>query len=147
MTPERYGDTAEPPELSEAEREALHSVEVGLEWLRRAHGNLVEFHHKTGHAMDQLATAERQLRDCGHEELAEALRREHLPQGAIDDRWTYALVEEFEAGMLADIAGFERRAREAIADGHRHVAERHQERSWRRRAREDRSRDDAPDGK
>ena len=53
-------------ELSAEEREALHSVELGVEWLHRAHGNLVEFHHKTGHAMDHLADAEKQLRARAH---------------------------------------------------------------------------------
>jgi hypothetical protein len=122
------------PELSEAEREALHSVELGVEWLRRAHGDLLGVHHKTGHAMDHFARAEEQLCDCGYEGLAEALRCEHLPRGAVDDRWTYDLVETFEAGLLADLTGFEEQAREAVADGHRHVAERHQERAWRERA-------------
>ena len=122
------------PELSEAEREALHSVELGVEWLRRAHGDLLGVHHKTGHAMDHFARAEEQLRECGYKGLAEALRRDHLPRGAVDDRWTYDLVETFEAGLLADLTGFEEQAREAVADGHRHVAERHQERAWRERA-------------
>jgi len=126
------------PDLTEEEREALHSVELGLEWLRRAHGDLVGVHHKTGHAMDHFARAEGQLREAGYGELADALRCEHLPRGAVDDRWTYDLLETFEEGLLADIVGFEERAREAVADGRRHVAERHQELEWRERAREGR---------
>ncbi len=124
------------PDLDEAEREALHSVELGLEWLRRAHGDLVGVHHKTGHAMDHFARAEGQLRACGYEELADALQYECLPRGAIDDRWTYDLLETFEEGFLADLAGFEERTREAVAGGRRHVAERRQEQEWRERARE-----------
>jgi hypothetical protein len=126
------------PELTEAECEALHSVELGVEWLHRAHGNLVEFHHKTGHAMDHLAEAEAQLRDCGHADLADALRDEYLPRGVIDeDRWSYDVVESYQEGFLSDLTAFEREAREAVADGKRHVAERRQERAWKRRARED----------
>lgn len=126
----------EAPELDEAEREALHSVELGMELLRRAHGDLVGVHHKTGHAMDHFERAEGQLRACGYDELADALRCEYLPRGAIDDRWTYDLLERFEEGFLSDLTGFEERAREEVADGRRHVAERHQEREWRERARE-----------
>jgi hypothetical protein len=126
---------SDPPELSAAEREALHSVELGVEWLHRAHGDLVEFHHKTGHAMDHLAEAEQQLRACGWTDLADALRDQYLPRGVIDqDRWSYDVVESYQEGFLADLTAFEERARESVADGHRHVAERRQEREWKERA-------------
>jgi oligoribonuclease NrnB/cAMP/cGMP phosphodiesterase (DHH superfamily) len=125
------------PELSDVETEAVHSVELGLEWLQRAHGDLVEFHHKTGHAMDRLDEAESQLRDCGHEEFADLLRREYLAAGVVDERWTYDLLERFEEGFLGDLTGFRQRVCEEITDGHRHVAERRQHREWTRRAEEE----------
>jgi len=133
------GDDATPgSDLSEAECEALHSVELGVEWLHRAHGDLVEFHHKTGHAMDHLADAEAQLRACGHTDLADALRDECLPRGVIDeDRWSYDVLESYQEGFLAALTAFEERARGAVADGQRHVAERRQEREWKRRASEE----------
>jgi hypothetical protein len=122
-------------DLDETEREALHSVELGVEWLHRAHGDLVEFHHEVGHAMDHFAEAETRLRDCGHTALADALRDEYLPRGVIDgDRWSYDVVESYQEGFLADLTGFEERARDVVADGDRHVAERHQERAWKHRA-------------
>lgn len=129
---ERSTPTAD---LSEAEREALHRVELGLEWLHRAHGHLVAFHHNTGHAMDHLAAAETALRECGHAELADALRDEYLPRGVIDgDRWSYDVLECFQEGFLSDIEDFEEQARTDVADGQRHVAERAQERAWKARA-------------
>jgi hypothetical protein len=132
------GDRTDPaPDLSEAACAALHSVELGVEWLHRAHGSLVEFHHKTGHAMDHFATAEEQLRACGYADLADALRDEYLPRGVIDqDRWSYDVLESYQADFLADLTDFEEEARNAIADGERHVAERRQEQEWKRRARE-----------
>jgi hypothetical protein len=124
--------------LSEREREALHQVELGLEWLHRAHGHLVEFHHNTGHAMDHLAEAEDLLRDCGFDDLADTLRDEYLPRGVIDDdRWSYDVLECFQADFLNDIRSFEAETREQVADGQRHVAERAQEGAWKRRARRD----------
>lgn len=130
-------DAAGPPDLSDDECAALHRVELAVEWLHRAHGNLVEFHHKVGHAMDHLAEAEAELRDCGQEELADAVRDEYLPRGVIDeDRWSYDVLESYQADFLRPMTDFERRARERIADGHRHVAERRQEQRWKRRARE-----------
>ena len=120
--------------LSETDIDALHSIELGLEWLSRAHGTLIEFHHSTGHAMDHLDDAEDKLREAGHEELANHLRDDVLPRGAIEDRWTYDLLETFEAGLYDDVTTYEKRVREEIADGRRHVAERRQESEWNHRA-------------
>jgi len=129
--------TTELPDLGEAEREALHEAELGLEWLRRAHGALLEFHHGTGHAMDHLDRAESLFREAGRTELADTLRDEHLPRGVIDGgRWSYDVVETVEAELLEPLVGFERTARERVADGQRHVTERRQERRWKRRARD-----------
>jgi hypothetical protein len=128
------GSTA-PADLTEDERAALHRIELGLECLHRAHGHLVEFHHSTGHAMDHLAAAEPLLRECGYDDLADAVRDQYLPQGVIDDdRWSYDVLESFQEGFLAEIEGFETEAREAVADGQRHAEERAQERSWKERA-------------
>jgi hypothetical protein len=131
-------DSTGTADLGETEREALHEVELGLEWLHRAHGHLVSFHHNTGHAMDHLAEAEATFRECGRTDLADALRDEYLPRGVIDeDRWSYDVLECFQEGFLTDIEGFEARARETVADGRRHVTERAQEREWKTRARGD----------
>ncbi|MFB6179619.1 MAG: hypothetical protein ABEI77_07850 [Halorientalis sp.] len=128
-------DTTAPTALDDRERAPLHQVELGLEWLQRAHGNLVEFHHNTGHAMDHLADAETELRACGFEDLADTLRDEFLPRGVIDeDRWSYDVLECFQEDFLTDIEAFETEARETVADGQRHVAERSQELAWKRRA-------------
>ena len=130
-------DDRPPTDLSDAETEALHHVELGVEWLRRAHGDLLAFHHEIGHAMDHLAEAEVDLREAGRTELADALRDEFLPRGVLDDgRWSYEVLESYEEAFMAPLCGFEEEARERIADGHRHVAERRQEREWKRRARD-----------
>ncbi len=122
------------PDLTETEQEALHRAELGVEWLRRAHGSLVEFHHATGHGMDHLSAAETMLRDSGHTALADELRDEVLPRGAVEDRWTYDLLETFEAGLLRDVTAYERGVRNQLADGQRHITERQQERTWKQRA-------------
>ncbi|WP_254537170.1 hypothetical protein [Halomarina litorea] len=128
-------------DLSAAEREALHRAELSVEWLRRAHGHLVSFHHNTGHAMDHLAAAEELFREAGHEGLADALRDDLLPRGVVAERseggehWSYDVLEDFEAGFLPSVVEFEATARDRLADGRRHITEREQEREWRRRAR------------
>ena len=134
MSGEPNGDGSS-TELPRSEREALHEVEIGLEWVHRAHGHLVSFHHAIGHAMNHFADAESLLEECGYEELARRIREEHLPRGVFgDSAWSYDLLEQFQDGFLTEVETFESEARETIADGRRHVAERHLERSWKDRA-------------
>ena len=82
----------------------------------------------------EVTVRERLLDRFRDEDLADALLEDHLTSGVVDGRWTYDLVESFESGMYDDLNGFERRVREAITDGQRHVVERQQEQRWERRA-------------
>ncbi|MFB6300437.1 MAG: hypothetical protein ABEH65_09270 [Halobacteriales archaeon] len=124
-------------ELTERERTAIHELELGVEWLERAHGNLLAFHHATGHAMDHLREAETRLRACGHDSLADRLRDEFLPRGVIDDdRWSYDVLETFESLILSDVRDLRTDALGDLTDGTRHVAERAQEQRWKKRARD-----------
>jgi hypothetical protein len=124
-----------PDEMSETEIDALHHVELAVEWLRRAHGDLVAFHHEVGHAMDHLADAEDGLREAGRTELADELRNEYLPRGVLDDgRWSYDVLESYEDAFFDPLCAFEDETRDRLAAGRRHVAERAQEREWKRRA-------------
>ncbi|AGB38090.1 hypothetical protein [Natronococcus occultus] len=124
-------------ELSDREEAALHDLQLGIEYVHRAYGDLLRFHHELGHAMDRLSDAEDALREAGHEERADRLRDEHLPAGAISDRWTYELVEEFSTDFLEDVDAFEDEVRDELADGVGHVTERRQQRRIRERARRD----------
>ena len=124
-----------PPKLTETELEAVHEVELGLEWLQRAQGSLLEFHHATGHGMDHLYEAETLLEECGYDDLAAVIRTDLLPHGVVDeDRWSYDVVEDFQTALLTETRDLERRVRQEVTDGRRHVAERRQEREWKRRA-------------
>jgi len=136
---ENRGESAD--DLSDAEIAGLHEVELGIEHFRRAHGHLVAFHHATGRGMDHLADAEADLRDAGHEALADELRDHFLPRGVMqstreDDhgRWSYDVIETYEEVFLNDVVTFGDAVAEQVADGRRHVKERHQEREWKRRA-------------
>jgi hypothetical protein len=129
--------------LTEAEREALHEVELGVEHLHRAHGHLVAFHHSTGRAMDHLAVAEERLREAGHRELADRLRDEYLPRGVVPPcdgpeatagRWSYDILEKFQETFLDDVVAFGQGVHDRLADGQRHVMERRQEVEWKGRA-------------
>jgi hypothetical protein len=133
--PDDHDASAEAPD--QATVEALHELELGFEWLQRANGHLLQFHHATGHGMDHLAAAEEHLRVAGETTLADAIRDELLPRGVVDDdRWSYDVVESFQDGVLTDVGAFEQFAREELASGERHVAERRQERRWKSRREE-----------
>lgn len=120
--------------LSDAERAALHDLQLGIEYVHRAYGSLLEFHHQLGHAMDRMSDAEAHLREADHEGWADALRDDHLPAGAISDQWTFELVEEFSTEFLDEVDAFEDAVREELADGIDHVTERRQKRQLRERA-------------
>ncbi|MES3516597.1 MAG: hypothetical protein PPP58_02920 [Natronomonas sp.] len=126
---------------TETELAAIHRIELGLEWLHKAHGALVSFHHNTGHAMDHFDEAEELLRETGNDDLADRIRVELLPRGVVGrergGRWSYDVLESFESGLYDDVRSFEREAREQLTDGERHTVERRQEQRWRDRAREE----------
>ncbi|WP_408956918.1 hypothetical protein [Natrinema sp. 74] len=123
--------------LSDAERDALHELQLGIEHVHRAYGSLLEFHHELGHAMDRMSDAEARLREADHEEWATELRDDHLPTGAISDQWTFELVEEFSTEFLEEVDTFEASVRAELADGVDHVTERRQKRRVRERAETD----------
>lgn len=120
-------------DLSAAEMEALHDIQHATEHIYQGFGNLIAFHHKVGRAMDKLAVAEALLREAGHDEYADELREKHLPSGAVDDMWTYEVVETVRHGFLADITDFDDRVRMELAGGNHHVTERDQQTEWRDR--------------
>jgi hypothetical protein len=128
------GDDRPWRDLTESELAALHDVEVGAEWLQRAHGHLLAFHHAVGHGMDRFEAAERGLREAGHVGLADELRDDLLPRGVVGDAWSYGLVEAYEEGLLPATRAYSTRVCDELADGERHVAERRQEERRRERA-------------
>ncbi|WP_336035457.1 hypothetical protein [Halobacterium yunchengense] len=124
-------------DITQTERDALHELQLGVEHVYRAYGHLLAFHHSLGRGMDHLAEAESLFRAAGHDGYADRLRDRHLPAGAVGDRWSYELVEDFRHGLLAAVSDFENAVREDVAGGVEHVAEREQQRRWRARARRD----------
>lgn len=121
-------------ELTTAEREALHDLQLGTEHFYRAYGHLLSFHHAVGRGMNRLADAEDELEAAGHACHAARLRNELLPAGVVEDRWTFELVEAFQDGFLMDTTDFENAVRADLAGGERHVTERVQQHRWRTRA-------------
>ncbi len=114
-------DAAEGAE--EATLDAVHRVEVAVEWIERAFGALLDAHHRVGHAQGLMLEAAEALRDAGHPGLAGRARLEVAPLDAVADRWTYQVVDEFRAHLLEPARAFDDDVRDALAGGVRHRAE------------------------
>lgn len=129
-------DDNSPPDtdLSTAEIDALHDLQLAREHIYRAYGTLLTFHHRIGRAMNHYNKAIEQLENAGHTDLVEEELIEPVALGVINDRWTWSLVEEFEDGFFTQTLAAEARVRDELADGDRHINERLLEQEWRERA-------------
>jgi hypothetical protein len=111
------------PDLDDATVTALGSLSESLETVEQARGLLYGFHQLTGKADRLLQEAVDQFREAGHTELADDLERDLVGRNVIADRWTFQIVEDFDASYWAAFRAFDQRAREELADGDRHVLE------------------------
>lgn len=116
-------DHRRPPGVDDGTVEAVGTVGEALEWLERARGRLYDFHQMVGHLDLKMGEAAEQLRRCGHAELAELLERDVVGRNVLDGRWTFQVVEEFDDLYYEPIRAAERRVREELVAGRRHVFE------------------------
>lgn len=94
-----------------------------LERIERARGALYEFHQLMGGADAMLDEVVEGLRAAGHEELAARVRDELLGRNAIEGRWSFQIVEDFDDGYYATFRAIERAVREDTMAGRKHVFE------------------------
>jgi hypothetical protein len=88
-----------------------------------ARGSLYRFHRLTGTADLTLGEAVQQLRQAGHEDLADRIERELVGRNILQGRWTFQVVEEYDDGYYSLFKDLEREAREQLVDGRRHLFE------------------------
>src|SRR4051794_13406985 len=111
------------PDLDDATVEALGKLSEALEVAEHARGLLYGFHRLTGVADLTLQEAVDLFRTAGHTELADDLERDLVGRNVIADRWTFQIVEDYDAGYWTAFRAFDQRARDEHADGDRHVLE------------------------
>jgi hypothetical protein len=111
------------PDLDDATAEALGKLAEALEVVEHARGLLYGFHRLTGTADLTLQESIELLRKAGHAALADDLDRELVGRNVIADRWTFQIVEDYDAGYWASFRALEARARAELADGAAHVHE------------------------
>ncbi len=112
-----------PAGVSDATVEALGTLSAALEVVEHARGMLYAFHRMTGEADLALGQAVAQLRDSGATELADTLETELVGRNVIEGRWTFQIVEDYDDGYYAAFKALEKRARDELADGKRHLFE------------------------
>jgi hypothetical protein len=111
------------PDLDDDTVAALGKLSESLETVEQARGLLYGFHQLTGKADLLLQEAVQQFRDAGHAALADDLERDLVGRNVIADRWTFQVVEDFDATYWTTFRAFDQRARDELADGDRHVFE------------------------
>jgi hypothetical protein len=111
------------PDLDDDTVAALGKLSEALETVEQARGLLYGFHQLTGRADLLLQDAVEQFRDAGHTALADDLQRDLVGRNVVADRWTFQLVEDFDASYWTAFRAFDQRARDEHAGGDRHVLE------------------------
>jgi hypothetical protein len=111
------------PDLDDTTVEGLGKLSEALETVDQARGLLYGFHQLTGKADLLLQDAVDLLREAGHQALADDLDRDLVGRNVIADRWTFQIVEDYDANYWSTFRAFDERARTELADGDRHVYE------------------------
>ena len=125
-----------PPGVSDETVEALGKLSEALEVSEDARGHLYAFHRLTGQADLALGEAVDLLRAAGHGDIADALATELVGRNVIAGRWTFQIVEDYDDGYHSAFVAQERRAREELVGGRRHLYEAEMKESRRTRGRE-----------
>jgi hypothetical protein len=123
MTQMETGQRARPDRMDDATVEAVGSVSEALEYVERARGELYAFHQLMGHADLLLGEACDKLRSAGHTEIADRLEQEVVGRDVLDGRWTFQIVEDFDDNYWSVFRDHERRVRDELQHGVRHVFE------------------------
>lgn len=112
-----------PADLDDDTVAALGKISEALEAVERARGHLYSFHQLSGTADLTLQEGVEGLREAGHTELAELIETELVGRNVLPGRWTFQIVEDYDDGYWSVFREHERRARESLAGGRRHLFE------------------------
>jgi hypothetical protein len=111
------------PDLDDTTVEALGKLSEALETVDQARGLLYGFHQLTGKADRLLQESVDLLRTAGHTCLADDVDRDLVGRNVVADRWTFQIVEDYDANYWATFRDYDDRARTELSDGDRHVYE------------------------
>lgn len=121
--PERTAVHQRPTGMSDETVQALGKLSEALETVERARGHLYAFHQLSGGSDLALQDAVSQLRDAGHGELAAEIEDVLVGRDVIGGRWTFELVEDYDANYWTVFRDVEADARRRLGDAEPHVLE------------------------
>ena len=137
-SPERPAEEhRRPAGVSDATVEALGTLSEALEVVEHARGHLYAFHPLCGTADLTLGKAADELREAGHTDLADAVEQDVIGRNILEGRWSFQVVEEYDDGYYAAVKDAERRARDELVGGRRHLFEAEMKEDRRTRGRPD----------
>lgn len=125
-----------PDGVSDATVSALGKLSEALEAVEAARGFLYSFHRLSGTADLTLGDAVDELREAGHDELADRIHRELVGRNVVEGRWTFQIVEAYDDTYYAAFKELERSARDELVAGRRHLFEAEMKEDRRTRGRE-----------
>ncbi|GAA1875267.1 hypothetical protein GCM10009836_65650 [Pseudonocardia ailaonensis] len=114
---------ARPPGTSDELVAAVGKLSEMVERVERARGALYDFHQLMGGADAMLDDVVDGLRATGHEAWADRIATELVGRNAIEGRWSFQIVEEFDDCYYGPLTDTERALREDLMAGRRHVLE------------------------
>ena len=112
-----------PEGISDQTVSALGKLSEALEAVEAARGFLYSFHRLSGTADLTLGDAVAELREAGHDELADLVETELVGRNVLDGRWTFQVVEDYDDHYWSVFRDLERRARDQLVGGRRHLYE------------------------
>lgn len=120
---QRPAPRVRPHGVGDATVEATGKLSEAFEYVERARGHLFSFHQLMGHADLQFGEAADLLREAGHGDVADAVELEVVGRNTIDGRWTFQMVEEFDAHYHRPVGDHVRRVESELVDGIPHLFE------------------------
>lgn len=121
--PHEIDPHARPDGVDDTTVEAAGRLTEALEYVERARGALYELHQLIGRGDILADEAAGLLEGAGHDGLAELLRTDLVGRNVLDGRWTFQIVEEFERTYWEPFRQLERKVRDELLQGRRHVYE------------------------
>jgi hypothetical protein len=112
--PSREPAHPRPPGADDATVEALGKLSAALEVAEDARGHLYAFHRLSGRADLDLQDALEALRAAGHGDVADVVDDVVVGRDVVEGKWTFQLIEDYDANYLAAFRAAEAAAREAV---------------------------------
>jgi hypothetical protein len=114
---------ARPDGATDAEVAAAGKLSEALECMEHARGYLYGFHRLVGRADFTFEEAADLLEKAGHADHAEHVRTEIVGRNVVNGRWTFQVVDEFEALYVEPARRAEAAVRDDLMAGRKHVFE------------------------